>query len=297
MKAKKKHLETIRMSAFHETETVRKAKQSLADGREIIFFDLETTGVHPDRDRIVSFSAIRCGLVDGVLTQKEELDFLSNPGIPIPKGASDVNMITDDMVKGCPDEGGLVDIVDRFFRKGLMDKELPILAGYNSRHFDIPLLQNAYRRHEKELKIEYDVDVLLMAREKLDIASRTLISVSQALGVDKGITFHNSLDDVRATIECYKHLDALYAEEEPKNLQRIAPLTCWYWNIPNTKMQRIYVMTDLYRTRKTYYDIYKKEWRSEILDLNLPALEEDCFLMAQTDNISDFVRTVKAFKR
>ena len=63
-----------------------------------IAFDLETTGTLPGVDRIVEIGAVRYvgGEIDAVYST------LVDPLIPIPAGASNVNKIYDDMVKGKP---------------------------------------------------------------------------------------------------------------------------------------------------------------------------------------------------
>lgn len=63
-----------------------------------IAFDLETTGTVPGVDQIVEIGAVRFinGEVEAVFST------LVDPRRPIPAGASAVNGITDDMVKGKP---------------------------------------------------------------------------------------------------------------------------------------------------------------------------------------------------
>lgn len=63
-----------------------------------IAFDLETTGTVPGVDQIVEIGAVR--FIDG---QPEAIfATLIDPQRPIPPGASAVNKITDDMVRGKP---------------------------------------------------------------------------------------------------------------------------------------------------------------------------------------------------
>lgn len=63
-----------------------------------IAFDLETTGTVPGVDQIVEIGAVRFidGVVDAVFAT------LIDPQRPIPPGASAVNGISDEMVKGKP---------------------------------------------------------------------------------------------------------------------------------------------------------------------------------------------------
>jgi len=61
-------------------------------------FDFETTGLYPDKDRIIEIGAVKFNL------KGEEFRFsgLINPGVGIPSGASAVNGIYDDMVSEMP---------------------------------------------------------------------------------------------------------------------------------------------------------------------------------------------------
>ena len=66
--------------------------------KPIVFFDLETTGVDVAKDRIVEISIMKI-FPDG---KKEIKTRRVNPGISIPKEASDVHGIYDDDVKDEP---------------------------------------------------------------------------------------------------------------------------------------------------------------------------------------------------
>jgi len=65
---------------------------------EYIAFDLETTGLNPDGDRITEISA--CRFVNGEFS--EEFTSLINPGIPIPKNIIALTGITNNMVEDAP---------------------------------------------------------------------------------------------------------------------------------------------------------------------------------------------------
>jgi DNA polymerase-3 subunit epsilon len=66
---------------------------------DFIAFDLETTGIHPETDRIVEIGAVRFRNDEPA----EIFETLIHPGIPIPPQASAVNGITDEMVAEAPD--------------------------------------------------------------------------------------------------------------------------------------------------------------------------------------------------
>jgi len=67
----------------------------LLDLDEYIAFDLETTGLNPDKDKITEIAA--CRFVNGEFI--EEFTTLINPGIPIPKNITALTGITNKMVE------------------------------------------------------------------------------------------------------------------------------------------------------------------------------------------------------
>jgi len=62
--------------------------------KAIVFFDLETTGVSTQYDKIIQFAAIKV-MPDG---SRDTYTLLINPARPIPKEATEVHGITDEMV-------------------------------------------------------------------------------------------------------------------------------------------------------------------------------------------------------
>ena len=67
-----------------------------------IYYDTETTGTRPGKDRIIELAAF-----DPV--QDKTYVTLINPECPIPPESSAVCHITDDMVKGAPPLGAIAD--------------------------------------------------------------------------------------------------------------------------------------------------------------------------------------------
>ena len=65
---------------------------------DYVIFDLETTGISSAADEVIEISAVK---VKGGRVV-EEFSTLVNPGRPIPFAASQLNGITDDMVKNSP---------------------------------------------------------------------------------------------------------------------------------------------------------------------------------------------------
>ena len=66
--------------------------------RPLAFFDIESTGVVPQRDRIVEISVMKVMPDGSSRTTTRRL----NPGMPIPPGATAIHGISDADVADCP---------------------------------------------------------------------------------------------------------------------------------------------------------------------------------------------------
>lgn len=103
--------------------------------KPIIFFDLETTGVNFQTDRIVELSYIKIN-PNG---SEEERTYRVNPGMHIPAEATAVHHITDDDVADKPTFREIAREVARTFTG--CD-----IGGFNSNRFDLPLLMEEFIR-------------------------------------------------------------------------------------------------------------------------------------------------------
>jgi DNA polymerase-3 subunit epsilon len=120
--------------------------------KPLAIIDLETTGISLSNDRIVELAIVRLS-PDGTRQVKRRL---INPEMPIPKQASDVHGITDDMVKDAPTFKQLANEIKQYL-------DNCDLGGYNSNRFDIPLL----------------MEELLRAGMELDMKGRRLVDVQK----------------------------------------------------------------------------------------------------------------------
>ena len=110
---------------------MRSLSVAIPDGTPIVLFDLETTGLRSDHDRIVEIAAQKFSgnlLID-------DFHSLVNPGSPIPPKVSEVNGITDAMVIDAP---SALQIVPQF----LDWIDGCVLVAYNAA-FDIGFLHAA----------------------------------------------------------------------------------------------------------------------------------------------------------
>lgn len=158
--------------------------------RPIVFFDLETTGLDVENDRIVQFAAVRLHL-DG---SKSVMTHVVNPGIPISREASEVHGYTNDDVKDKPRFSNLASETFDFFQGA-------DLAGYNIRNFDIPLLVNEFARCQLKFELAgitvLDVCDIFHKMEPRDLTGAVRFYLSQGAPFEEA---HDALADTEATM-------------------------------------------------------------------------------------------------
>lgn len=126
-------------------------------GHRFIAFDVETTGLSPETDRIVEFGAVL--FVDGVVVDR--FSSLVNPGVLISASASAVNHITNDMISGAPKEIVIYKDFAEFLGNAYSGET--IMCAHNAR-FDFDFLCNTFSRLGYNAKIKY-LDTLSLSRK------------------------------------------------------------------------------------------------------------------------------------
>lgn len=118
-----------------------------------IAFDVETTGTVPGVDSIIEIGAVRFvdGVVDAVFST------LIDPKRPIPPGASQVNGITDEMVKGKPLIETLLDPFADFCGEDLM-------VAHNAT-FDAQFITASVKKFESRAPQGLVLDTLAISRK------------------------------------------------------------------------------------------------------------------------------------
>lgn len=174
--------------------------------KPIIFFDLETTGVDITNARIVQIACIKIDL-DG---NKEEKCMLIKPLIPIPKDASDIHGITDEMVKEAPYFSQIAVALNEYF-KGCD------IGGYNSDNYDLPLLIQEFERCNIEFPTWELNTVDVLKYERL-LNPNTLEAVYKRYTGNKLEGSHDALNDVRATLEVLLHQIKSNEEKTPQEI-------------------------------------------------------------------------------
>ena len=107
----------------------------LFQGEKVLAFDLETTGVSTNNDRIVQLALIGT-LADGTPVSVEHL---VKPSILIPLEASSIHGIYNEDVRNKPPFSQIADEIADLI-------EGAVLVGHNVREFDFAMLKNEYLR-------------------------------------------------------------------------------------------------------------------------------------------------------
>ncbi|MGE5424717.1 MAG: exonuclease domain-containing protein [Syntrophothermus sp.] len=111
--------------------------------RPIAFFDLETTGVKVATDRIVEICILKAHPDGSTKTRTWRI----NPQIPIPWESTAIHGIKDEDVANEPVFKDVAHDISQFL-------DGADLAGFNSNHFDIPMLVEEFLRAEIDFEIK-----------------------------------------------------------------------------------------------------------------------------------------------
>lgn len=184
--------------------------------KHIVFFDLETTGTDTAKDRIVEISAMK--LTPDLSTIIDSKVYLINPGIPIPKEASDVHGITDEKVAGKPPFAA--------FAKGLVGYLHGCdLGGYNIADFDIPLLAEELARAGVSWRPAADCRVIDAYKIFVDREPRTLTAAFKFYTGEDLQGAHAAEVDNVATVKVLKGQMARYDDLKEFNPDQLHAIT------------------------------------------------------------------------
>ncbi len=172
--------------------------------RPLVVFDLESTGLNITEDRIIELSYVKV-FPDG---HEESKTYRFNPGKVIPQQAIDVHHITNEMLVGEPTfKERAHDIANVF--------EGSDIAGFNSNHFDIPLLAQEMSKagvpFDPSQHKFIDVQTIYHKREKRDLEAACIFYCGHPME-----NHHSAADDAKTTLEVLKaQLDHYANDAEP----------------------------------------------------------------------------------
>lgn len=158
--------------------------------RPLIVFDLETTGLDFIRDRIIQISYIKVS-PDGT---EQRNNIFVNPEKPIPHEVTELTGISDDDVKDAPSFKELAPQLNETFSG--CD-----FAGYNSNHFDIPMLAEEFLRAGIDFDFAkarlIDAQTIFHKMERRNLAAAYKFYCGRKMEDD--FTAHRADEDTEAT--------------------------------------------------------------------------------------------------
>lgn len=158
-----------------------------------IYYDTETTGVRSDKDRIVEIAAY-----DPV--RNCSFEKFVNPGCPIPREATAIHHITDEMVASAP---SFAQIGAEFIEFCEGDV---ILIAHNNDNFDYHFLRCEFERHQVQMPSWKFLDSLKWARRyRPDLPRHTLQFLREIYGIAAN-NAHRALDDVIVLYQIFQSL-------------------------------------------------------------------------------------------
>ncbi|MBR5686990.1 MAG: 3'-5' exonuclease [Prevotella sp.] len=173
--------------------------------KPLIVFDLETTGLDLVKDRIIQIAYVKV-YPDG---REEHQSYLVNPGKPIPTEITRLTGISDEDVKDAPSFATLSKTLQEDFRG--CD-----FAGFNSNHFDIPMLAEEMLRTGADFDFSksrlIDVQTIFHRMEPRNLSAAYKFYCHRSM--DEDFEAHRADQDAEATYRVLLGQLEMYSGEE-----------------------------------------------------------------------------------
>lgn len=185
----------------------------------LIFFDLETTGININTDRIVEIAYLKV-YPNG---NEESKTLRINPEMHIPESSSLVHGIYDKDVADCPTFKEVAQNIANDF-------EGTDIAGFNSNRFDVPLLAEEFLRA--------GIDIDLSSRKFIDVQviyhkleQRTLSAAYKFYCGKDLVDAHSASADVYATYEVLKAQLDTYPDDLQNDMKFLSDYSSFTRNV------------------------------------------------------------------
>ena len=175
---------------------------------DFVVFDIETTGLNAQRDRITEIGAVKVS--NGRIVDR--FNTFVNPEIPIPRKITELTGISDEMVKDAP---AIHEVIGRF----LQFSENCVLVAHNA-PFDTGFIKINVRK----LDIDFNyciLDTLELSRGLFPQLKRHKLNIIAKHLDIKLENHHRAVDDAEATAEIFIKCIKLLKERNIENVSEI----------------------------------------------------------------------------
>lgn len=180
--------------------------------KPLVIFDLETTGLDLVKDRVIQISYIKV-FPDG---KEERGNHLINPEKPIPKVVEEVTGIKNEDVKDKPTFKQMAQQLNQVFSGS-------DIAGYNSNHFDVPLLAEEFLRAGIDFDFSrcrlIDAQTIYHKMERRNLAAAYKFYCGRKMEED--FTAHRADEDTEATYRVLQGELDMYTAEKQEDPERV----------------------------------------------------------------------------
>ncbi len=180
--------------------------------KPLVIFDLETTGLDLVKDRVIQISYIKV-FPDG---KEERGNHLINPEKPIPEVVEELTGIKNEDVKGKPTFKQMAQQLNQVFSGS-------DIAGYNSNHFDVPLLAEEFLRAGIDFDFSrcrlIDAQTIYHKMERRNLAAAYKFYCGRKMEED--FTAHRADEDTEATYRVLQGELDMYTAEKQEDPERV----------------------------------------------------------------------------
>lgn len=190
--------------SFKDMPEKNQIMEKLKLEKPLVVFDLETTGVMINLDKVVELSYMKISPSG----EKEVKTYKINPGIKIPQESIDVHGITDEEAKKHP-------YFKEYAQEFLEVFSNCYFGGFNVIGFDLPMLQKEFK--EAGINFEYKMEDIIDSKTIFhSMEKRDLTSAYKFYCGKDHIDAHSAEGDVLATYEILESQLEKYPEIKDK---------------------------------------------------------------------------------